>query len=267
VLTGIHLGHYGVDLADRRPGGLRIDLAHLVSRIVGLDGRFRLRISSFEAVEVTPELLALMAERPDRICPHLHVSMQSGSDAVLERMQRRWASGRFVDQCARIRESLDNPALTTDVIVGFPGESDADFEATCRVVDQIRFSKIHVFRFSPRQGTAAATMPDQVPGKIKRRRAAELAEIARRLRHRFLQGLLGRRLEVLVEAPASGRPGLLAGTSARYAPVELPCGEDRIGRLVCVTAGAVLNGRILAEDRATPHRTQAGAGVACNSRG
>ncbi len=246
VLTGIHLGHYGVDLSEGRSDGRRIDLARLVAPIVRLDGEFRLRISSIEAVEVGPELLALMAEYPDRICPHLHVSMQSGSDAVLRRMGRRWASARFVERCQAIRESLDHPALTTDVIVGFPGETEADFEATCRAVEEVAFTKLHVFRFSPRPGTPAAEMPDPVPGKVKKRRSAELAAIGRRLRERFLASLAGRPLQVLVEKQVPGRPGMLAGTSARYAPVELPGSEACLGQLVRVTAGPVVDGRIRA---------------------
>jgi len=250
VLTGIHLGHYGVDFAGGGPDGRRVDLAHLVGRVAGLPGRFRVRISSIEAVEVTPKLIGVMAAHPDRICPHVHVSMQSGSDAVLRRMQRRWASGRFVERCHAIREALDHPALTTDVIVGFPGETEADFEATCRAVEAVAFSKLHVFRFSARPGTAAADMPDQVPGPVKQRRAGELAEIGRRLRERFFASLVGRDLQVLVEKPverpADGRPGMLAGTSARYALVEMPGSEDHLGQLVQVTAGPVVDGRIQA---------------------
>jgi threonylcarbamoyladenosine tRNA methylthiotransferase MtaB len=246
VVTGIHLGHYGVDLSKEQSEGRRADLAHLISRIVRLDGDFRLRISSIEVVEVTPELLALMAEYPDRICPHLHVSMQSGSDAVLRRMRRRWASARFLERCHAIRESLDHPALTTDVIVGFPGETEPDFEATCRAVEEVPFTKLHVFRFSPRPGTPAAEMPDQVPGQVKKRRSAELAEIGRGLRERFFASLAGRPLQVLVERPIPGRSGMLAGTSARYAPVELSGSEACLGRLVHATAGPVVKGRIRA---------------------
>jgi threonylcarbamoyladenosine tRNA methylthiotransferase MtaB len=248
VLTGIHLGHYGVDLSEGESDGRRIDLARLIARLVQLDGEFRVRISSIEAVEVGQELVALMAQHPDRICPHLHLSMQSGSDAVLRRMRRRWAGARFVERCRAIRESLDHPALTTDVIVGFPGETEADFEATCRAVEEVGFSKLHVFRFSPRPGTQAAEMPDQVPGKVKRRRSAELAEIGRRLRERYLASLTGRTLQVLVERPSVERPEMLGGTSARYAPVELPGSDTCVGQLVRVTAGQVVDGRV----RATP---------------
>jgi threonylcarbamoyladenosine tRNA methylthiotransferase MtaB len=284
VLTGIHLGHYGVDLVGGVSDGVdlaggvsdgdcrrrlqshpnrspteslpALDLARLVRRIVELEGEFRLRISSLEAAEVTPELIALLAERPDRVCPHLHLSMQSGSDRVLRRMRRRWPAGQFVECCRRIRRSLDQPALTTDVIVGFPGETQEDFAATCRVVEEVGFSKLHVFRFSPRRGTPAAEMPDQVPEAVKQRRAAELTELGERLRRRYFEGLTGRRLQVLVETPAGSCPGLLLGTSDRYTPVELAGDRELIGRLVTVTAGPVVAGRIRAAE-ASPIRAQA----------
>ena len=247
VLTGIHLGHYGVDLAGHDSKADPIDLTGLVRQIVSMDGHFRLRLSSLEAVEVTPRLIDLMAGQPDRLCPHLHLSMQSGSDAVLKRMRRRWAGQQFIEKCLSIRQALDYPALTTDVIVGFPGETESDFEATCRAVEAVGFSKVHVFRFSPRQGTAAADLPDDVPAAEKQRRAAELTALGEQLRRRFFDGLIGRELQVLVESTADQRLGALLGMSARYAPVELPGLADRIGRLVKITAGKVGNGRILAE--------------------
>jgi threonylcarbamoyladenosine tRNA methylthiotransferase MtaB len=246
VLTGIHLGHYGIDLIGEH-GRPRHDLADLVRRILECAPggcEFRVRISSIEAVEVTPTLLEVMAGCPDRVCPHVHVSMQSGSDAVLARMRRRWASERFADRCREIRERLDQPALTTDVIVGFPGETDADFEATCRAVEEIGFSKLHVFRFSPRPGTEAADMPDQVPATVKRRRAAELDRIGRRLRQRFLRSLIGRDLQVLLES-RDDRPGMLLGTSSRYVTVAVPIDAGAIGQLVQVRAQGLEDGRIL----------------------
>jgi len=239
VLTGIHLGHYGV-----APDGDHPDLAGLVRRIAELPGEFRVRISSIEAVEVTGELIAVMADRGDRVCPHLHVSMQSGSDAVLERMRRRWPVRQFLKRCDEVRRLLDQPALTTDVIVGFPGETEEDFAATCRAVEAVGFSKLHVFRFSPRQGTPAAEMPRQVPEEVKRRRAEELAELGSRLRRHYFESLVGRQLQVLVETPVEGRLGRLSGTSGRYAPVEMSGSEELRGRIVPVTAEAVVEGRI-----------------------
>ncbi len=271
VLTGIHLGHYGVDLAAdvsdgdgprrrQRPADRpstesppTVDLAGLVGRIVELEGEFRVRLSSIEAGEIRPELIAIVAERPDRICAHLHVPMQSGSDSVLRRMRRRWPARLLIERCESIRRRLDDPALTTDVIVGFPGETEEDFAATCRVVETVGFSKIHVFPFSPRQGTAAAGMSGQVAEATKQRRAAELTDLGESLRRRYFEGLAGRRLQVLIESGATnGHGGLLLGTSGRYTPVELTGDQESIGRLVAVTAGPVVQGRIRAAGATPP---------------
>ncbi|MHB8899416.1 MAG: tRNA (N(6)-L-threonylcarbamoyladenosine(37)-C(2))-methylthiotransferase MtaB [Thermoguttaceae bacterium] len=227
VLTGIHLGHWGMEWTDRR-----LRLADLVEELLHIEGHWRLRLSSLEAVEVDRRLLSLMAAHTERICPHLHLSMQSGSDSVLERMQRRWAAGRFVEKCLEVKERLDMPALTTDVIVGFPGETESEFAATCRVVEMVGFSKVHVFRFSPREGTPAASMPGQVDGRVKQERAAELDALASGLRQRYFAALVGRPMQVLVESAVADRPGVLEGTSSRYAPVELTGTMSQVGRLV-----------------------------------
>ncbi len=245
VLTGIHLGHYGVEWNRARPKHQWLRLSHLLERLAALPGEFRIRLSSIEATEVTRELIAVMAEHPRRICPHLHVSMQSGSDAVLRRMRRRWGSRRFVDRCCLVRESLDRPALTTDVIVGFPGETEDDFDQTCRVAEDVGFSKIHIFPFSPRRTTAAAEMPYQVAADVKADRCRRLAELERQLRDRYFASLLGRQLEVLLES-RSERPGYAHGTACRYAPVELPLGAGELGSLATVTAASVSQGRIVA---------------------
>jgi len=186
-----------------------------------------------------------MATHPRRICPHLHISMQSGSDAVLRRMRRRWGSQRFVDRCRLVRQSLDMPALTTDVIVGFPGETEEDFAATCRIVEEVGFSKIHIFPFSPRHTTQAATMADQIAPQEKAERSRRLAELERQLRDRYFRSLVGRELEVLAESHGE-KPRTLVGTASRYAPVELPGEASDVGRLVRATADCVIDGRLRA---------------------
>jgi threonylcarbamoyladenosine tRNA methylthiotransferase MtaB len=246
VLTGIHLGHYGVDFNRGRPRGQWVRLAHLLERIVRLPGQFRVRLSSIEATEVTRHLLDVMASNPVRICPHLHVAMQSGSDAILRRMRRRWGADRLVDRCRLATVLMDRPALTTDCIVGFPGETDADFDATCRVVEEIGFSKLHIFPFSPRPGTPAASMTGQVEARVKADRAARLAELGAELRRRYWLQLLGRRLHVLVEGRSAARPRNVVGTSCRYADVEFESPSDRRGDLVQVTAAALGDDTILA---------------------
>ncbi len=242
VLTGIHLGHYGVETNRGRPKSQWLRLSHLVDHLSQLPGEFRLRLSSIEATEVTRELIDVMVANPNRVCPHLHISMQSGSDAVLRRMRRRWGSKRFVDRCTLVRERLDLPALTTDIIVGFPGETEQDFDDTCRAAEQVGFSKIHIFPFSARQGTPAATMPDQIPPAIRQRRAQALAEVEQRLRETYCQKLLGRRLQVLVESV--DEEGHAVGTSCRYAPVISPA-QVESGRFLNVVANRLEYGQLI----------------------
>jgi threonylcarbamoyladenosine tRNA methylthiotransferase MtaB len=246
ILTGIHLGHYGVEHNRGRPKHQWLRLANLVQQIAELPGDFRVRLSSIEATEVTRELIAVMAAFPEKVCPHLHVSLQSGSDAVLRRMRRRWCSKRIIDRCGLVKATLDRPALTTDVIVGFPGETDDDFVATCAVVREIEFSKIHIFPFSPRRGTLAAEMPSQVPPEVKAARIEQLEALESGLRDEYFASLRGMRLRVLVESPIAQRPGWMVGTACRYAPVELPGTVAMRKQFAGVTAGSAVNGRICA---------------------
>jgi threonylcarbamoyladenosine tRNA methylthiotransferase MtaB len=246
ILTGIHLGHYGVEWNHGRPKQQWIRLADLVRRIAELPGDFRVRLSSIEATEVTRELIAVMAAYPEKVCPHLHVSLQSGSDEILRRMRRRWCSKRIIDRCRLVQETLDRPALTTDVIVGFPGESEADFAATLSVVREIGFSKIHQFPFSPRRGTPAAEMSNQVPPPVKAARLEKLAALETELRDRYYESLCGMQLRVLIESPVPNRPGRMVGTACRYAPVELPGTIAMRKQFAPAIAGDVVDGRIRA---------------------
>jgi threonylcarbamoyladenosine tRNA methylthiotransferase MtaB len=245
VLTGIHLGHYGVEGNRDKPKDQWLRLSTLVREIVRLPGDFRLRLSSIEATEVTRELIAVMAEYPQRIAPHLHICLQSGSDPVLRRMRRRWSSRMFIDRCGLVRESLDNPAITTDIIVGFPGETDADFEATCRVSRDCGFSKIHIFPFSPRKGTPAAAMSDMVAPHVKTERCERLAELERELRDDYFQSLVGRKLTMLVEGATESSPCGWSGTSCRYAPVKLVDENAGDGQLIEVRAIAAQHDSVL----------------------
>lgn len=244
VLTGVHLGHYGVDWNWSKPKNEWTRLADLVEQIARLEGDFRIRLSSIEATEVTRELLHVMQKYADKVCPHLHICLQSGSDRILRRMKRRWGAKMFVDRCGMVADALDKPAFTTDVIVGFPGETDADFEESCRVVREVGFSKVHVFPFSPRRGTPAAEMPDHVAKPIKSQRGRQLSELEGTLRRQYFEQLEGTPLRVLVEGMEPESPGRLVGTSCRYAPVEFTGSEDLRGALVDVTAGAVVGDRI-----------------------
>jgi threonylcarbamoyladenosine tRNA methylthiotransferase MtaB len=220
VLTGIHLGHYGIDLCRGKYKQDWHRLWHLVARLDELPGDFRIRLSSLEAAEVRGELVETLA-RSTRVCPHLHLCLQSGSDRILRSMKRRYTVASFLQRCSRLRAALDHPAFTTDIIIGFPGETEADFEATCRVVREVGFSKIHIFSFSPRRETAAANLPDRVVPAALAQRRQRLLEIEKDLTANYFQSLIGRRLDVLIEGADPKRAGHVVGTSCRYAPVTL----------------------------------------------
>lgn len=242
VLTGIHLGHYGVEWNYNRPKSEWTRLSHLLLALVELPGDFRIRLSSIEATEVTRELVQILKDHEDRICPHFHVCLQSGSDSVLRRMKRRWGAKRFVDRCNLIRDSLHKPALTTDIIVGFPGETEADFQASCDVARQCGFSKIHIFPFSGRKGTPAAEMADQISKKEKSDRLARLAEVEAKLRNDYFQSLVGERLQMIVERNDGGQH---LGTACRYAPMRLCGGKYETGQFVSAKANAIENGMLI----------------------
>lgn len=217
VLTGIHLGHYGIDLSRGRPRAGWTRLWHLLRRLGQLPGDFRIRLSSLEAAEARDDLIRALAEEP-RVCPHLHLCLQSGSDRILAAMRRRYRSDGFLERCRRIKEVLDRPAFTTDVIIGFPGETDEDFEATCRILREVGFAKVHVFSYSPRAGTSAAQLPQTVPPPVVAQRRQRLRELERELAWDYHHSLVGMRLDVLVEG-AGDSPGEVKGTSCRHATV------------------------------------------------
>ncbi|MCS6850326.1 MAG: tRNA (N(6)-L-threonylcarbamoyladenosine(37)-C(2))-methylthiotransferase MtaB [Gemmataceae bacterium] len=221
VLTGIHLGHYGIDLSRGRPKSGWSRLWHLIDALEELPGDFRVRLSSLEAAEVRGDLVAALA-RSRRVCPHLHLCLQSGSDRILTLMRRRYRRASFLERCRRLRALWHEPAFTTDVIVGFPGETEADFAETCEVVREAGFCKVHIFPFSPRQGTPAAELPGRVPPPVVAERQRRLRQLEQELADAYCRRLIGQILDVLVEGPDSSRSGYAQGTSCRYVPVAFP---------------------------------------------
>ncbi len=226
VLTGIHLGAYGRDLLP--PRTLEELLLILVS--TGLPGR--LRLSSLEAGEVTSRLVGIMASAGDAIAPHLHIPLQSGSDRVLAAMGRPGRAEGFIGAVMRAREGIPRVGLGCDLITGFPGEREEDFEASRSLIDRLAIPFVHAFPFSPRPGTPAASLPDDVPPEVKRGRVKTLQETARGHRLAFLDTLVGRNLAVVVEGKLDpkGRAHALAGNYARV----LVEGGGRAGSLVRV---------------------------------
>jgi threonylcarbamoyladenosine tRNA methylthiotransferase MtaB len=233
VLTGIHVGHYGVDTTRGKSGLKPFRLWHLFKKLDAIPGDWRMRLSSIEAVEVNDEFIRTAADC-EHLCPQFHPALQSGSEAVLRRMRRRYSVSKFLDKLQQMREVLNNPAFTTDVIVGFPGETEAEFEETLKTCRTAGFMKIHVFPFSTRKGTPAADFPDQVDPKVRKERVRILGELERDLAHQYYRTLVGTELEVLVERESQENAGWVRGTDRRYAPVELPGSRDDIGNFVTV---------------------------------
>jgi threonylcarbamoyladenosine tRNA methylthiotransferase MtaB len=229
IITGVHVGHYGVDTTRARTGKARFRLPQLLRQLDKIPGDWRMRLSSIEAAEIDDDFIAAAADC-DHLCPQFHPALQSGSNTVLQRMRRRYTIESFLQKLGRMREVLDNPAFATDVIVGFPGETEAEFEETLAACRQAAFMKIHIFPFSPRVGTPAATCSAQIHGTVLQERISRLELLERELAERYYQSLLGRPLEVMVESRSS-REGWVCGTDRRYVPVELPGTTHDIGKM------------------------------------
>ena len=226
VLTGVHLGKYTYDT-----GGDESSLVRLFRRMLDIDGVWRLRLSSILSRHLTDEVLAFMADEP-RMCRYLHVPLQSGDDGVLRAMNRPYDISEYMDAIARTKEALPEVALATDIIVGFPGENEGAFEATMDVVREVGFSKLHVFRYSARDDTAAASMTDEVAPEVKKERSKRLIELGNEIRARFLDDHLGRSLEVLVEDEREVEgERVCSGQTDDYVRCWFS-GEDLLGRLV-----------------------------------
>jgi len=244
VLCGIHLGLYGADLPRRVP------LHDLLARLLTVKGLGRVRLSSILPTEVDGALLALMASEPDRLCPHLHLPLQSGDDEVLRRMGRPYTSAEFLHTVERVRAAMEEPAITTDVLVGFPGETDQALENTLRVCREARFARMHVFPFSRRPGTQAAEMPGRVPGETKQARRRRANELGEELADAYRRRLAGRQEWIAIER--IHRDGSAEGLAGRYvrAAVRGPLPEGIARRdLVPVRLDAI-------EDEALQARTE-----------
>ena len=216
VLTGVHLGKYGDDRGEQDA------LARLVDRLTAIDGLLRLRLSSVLPVQVTPALVARVRDDP-KVCRHLHVPLQAGDDEILAAMHRPYRIAEFLDRVEEAKAEIPGLGLSTDVIVGFPGETSGQFAATMAVVERVGFSK--------RPDTPSATMAGQVDDAEKKARARELIALGNELRRRFHEDHVGRPISVLVE---SAGDGLADGTSDNYIKVRFPGGPELVDRVVDV---------------------------------
>ena len=201
VLTGIHLSSYGIDFDGNR------HLLSLIQAVHQIEGIRRIRLGSLEPGIITDEFARALSDLP-KMCPHFHLSLQSGCDDTLKRMNRRYTSEEYYEKCCILRRYFDNPALTTDVIVGFPGETEEEFQKSRDFVDKVDFYETHIFKYSRREGTKAAAMENQVSEQEKARRSAILIELGEKKRKAYEQSFLGKEVEVLVEEEAviEGRP-------------------------------------------------------------
>ncbi|MDI6816074.1 MAG: tRNA (N(6)-L-threonylcarbamoyladenosine(37)-C(2))-methylthiotransferase MtaB [Actinomycetota bacterium] len=237
VLTGIHLGLYGA--------GQDTGLADLLAKLVEIEGLGRIRLSSIELREVTPELVDLIAASP-KLCKHLHIPLQNGSNAVLVAMNRHYSAEEFAERAHYLTSSIEDIALTTDIIVGFPSETDADFKSTMDLVASIGFSRLHVFKFSPRKGTPAAGLGGQIPKDVKEKRSAELIALGEDLAARFASRYIGKELIVSIERRQGEH---LSGMSDNYIRVMCAGSDELLGRLARVRIekqeDATLYGRVV----------------------
>jgi threonylcarbamoyladenosine tRNA methylthiotransferase MtaB len=236
ILSGIHLGQYGKDTGISQ-------LPRLLSEVAAAPGDFRVRLSSIEPLEVTDEVLSIMGSS-ERFCPHLHLPLQSGSDRILAAMRRPYDRDRYLAVVERAREALNNPAITTDIMVGFPGETEADHAETLDLVKRAGFARAHAFIYSPRPGTAAAAFPDRVAGEVARRRSREVRAAAAATARAYRKDLVGTVAEVLPEEVV-GRQ--VEGFCRRYQRIRFAGGAELIGVpvQVCIIGASAADEEVL----------------------
>ena len=239
VVTGVFLGAYGQESVRRKnwPNQQNDNLANLLDKMAQIPHLARIRLSSLEPADVTPRLLDTFCKHRN-IMPHLHLSLQSGSNAVLKKMCRQYNADKFREKVESAKLRLNRPAITTDIIVGFPGETDADFEQTVDLAKDVGFAKMHVFSFSPRKGTAAANMQGTVNNKVVKERSRILHNLNIELGQKFRQQFVGEIAEILLE----NDDGQLCGRSERYFMVYLGKAKKKLKKNELVRAKLVKNG-------------------------
>ncbi len=227
VLVGINLSAYGTDT-----GGSIVDAVRIAAET---DGVKRVRLGSLEPDHITREVIDGLAQIKE-FCPQFHISLQSGCDNTLKRMNRHYDTEEYYDLCKKLRTVFPDATLTTDVMVGFPGETERDFESSLEFVKKVAFEKVHVFPYSRRPGTPADRMPEQVEQKEKERRAAIMIKETNEIRHRFFESLVGKTVEVLAE---EHHDGFIRGYTANYIPVKIQNADNAVAALVKVKITAV----------------------------
>ena len=227
VLTGIHLSSYGIDTGE--------NLLSLIRQVHAVEEIERIRLGSLEPRIVTEEFVKELSSM-EKICPHFHLSLQSGCDTVLARMNRRYDTAEYEEGCVLLRKYFAHPAITTDVIVGFPGESREEFAITKAYLERIHFYEMHIFKYSIREGTKAAAMSEQVPESVKTERSAVLLELEKQMSKEFREYYLGRQVTALMEEVSviNGRK-YFTGYTKEYVKVAVETEEDLTNRFVTGT--------------------------------
>lgn len=228
VLTGIHISSYGID----RDGA---ELLQLLEKLNAIEGLKRIRLGSLEPGIITEEFAERLSELSG-ICPHFHLSLQSGCDETLHRMNRHYTTGEYLKKVEILRKYFDRPAITTDVIVGFPGETEAEFALTEAFLEKVRFYEMHIFKYSKRQGTRAAAMKDQVPDQVKNERSGRLLQLEQRMSQAYRQDFVGEKAEVLYEeAKILGGEVYQIGHTVRYIKIGKKAQGDFKNRILTET--------------------------------
>lgn len=209
VLTGTHLGKYGLDNYKNNK------LSSLVEKIIDIDGEFRIRLSSLEVTEIDEKLIKLIKEN-DKLCSHLHIPLQNGSNVILRAMNRPYKTEEFADIINNIRNEIPEIAISTDIIVGFPGESDKDFERTYNFIEKMEFSRLHIFPFSPRRGTPAADMKPKIPDQIKKKRSNELIKLNKKMMKTYQKKFINKKSRVVIEEKRDTKTNMLTGVTDNY---------------------------------------------------
>lgn len=225
ILTGIHLGAYGTDLMET------IALDTLLAQLLSLSSHVRWRLSSLEPTEVSAGLIQLMKEY-NNFCPHLHLPLQSGHNEILTAMKRPYKTEDYEEVISRVRAAVPDICLTTDIMVGFPGENENHFQAYLDFVEKMAFGRLHVFQYSPRKGTPAAEFPDQVPAQIKERRSHQLISLGARLSREYAEKFIEAKLNVLAEKPTT--EGIWEGHSENYIKMRFSSPQAERGEIIPV---------------------------------
>ena len=242
VLTGIHISSYGRDFEPKE------DLISLVEKLAAVEGVERIRFGSLEPGIVTEDFVRRLAELP-QICPHFHLSLQSGCEATLKRMNRHYTTEEYAAGCDILRRYFDNPAITTDVIVGFPGETEEEFEVTKAFLERIGFYEMHIFKYSRRAGTRADRMPEQVPEQIKNVRSEALLLLEKQMSKAYRESFLGKKKTVLLEEKTEiGGRAYMIGHTMEYVKAVVPYADDLKNKMTEGILKEALNDEVLLLD-------------------